>query len=244
MLKFIRAVALLLLLSISFIGCDSSSSSHANATPTAIPKPTSTPTPTPIVYDPPSISTPTPTPQATPSCFLWVFSCTTSTPVPCQSHYVYDDLINMGESWIVVNQQQDQNEFTYSIQATLTSTTAKTVMVTDKLAFTTSYSESVGVSEDGIESTITESVKTEINHSVSRSVTVTIGNDTTVTIPVGKTVYGNYGVRVQVTDGRLYDQAGCEGTQSYFGPDITYVPIATGWCIWISGQPPCPSVQS
>lgn len=234
-MKFIRILALLSFLSIMAVGCTSSPSRVVKANPD--------PTPTPIVFIVPYIPTPTPVPQATPSCFLWVFGCTTPTPVPCQPHYVYDDLIAIGTSWIVVNQQQTQNNTTSPIQGTFMSTTSKTITVTDKLGMTTTSTSSTEISAEEIQHTITNSVAVEINHSVSYSVTATIGNSTDVTIPAGKTAYGNYGVRVQITDGRLYDQAGCEGENSYFGPDITYTPIATGWCVWISSQSPCPSVQ-
>jgi len=238
MLKLIRVLALLSFLSILVVGCASSPSSQVVR---SVSDPT--PTPTPIVFTAPDIPTPTPIPQATPSCFLGIFACSTPTPVPCQPHYIYDNLINIGTSWIVVNQQQDQNNTTSPIQVTFTSTTSRTITVTDKLGLTQTSTSSEEVSGEAIQDTITNSVAVAINHSVSRSVTATIGNGTVITIPAGKTAYGNYGVRVQVTDGRLYDQADCEGENSYFGPDITYVPVATGWCVWISGQPSCPSVQ-
>lgn len=139
--------------------------------------------------------------------------------------------------------QVDQNNSSSPIQGEFTSTSAKSVTVTDKLGITQTSTNSLKVPLEVITDTVTNSVSTTINHSVSNSITTTIGNNTTVTIPPKKKAYGNYGVEVQITDGRLYDQNGCEGANSYFGPDITYVPFATGWCVWISGQPSCPSVQ-
>jgi len=75
-----------------------------------------------------------------------------------------------------------------------------------------------------------------------QSVTVAIGNSYNVTIPAGKTAYGNYGVKVQVTSGDFSDTARCEGQKSNWGTDVTYVPIASGWCVWLSNQPACSSL--
>lgn len=233
MLKSIRFLAILSFIAILVVGCTHSS---------PVIKVTPIPTPTPIVFTAPNIPIPTPV-QDPPSCFLGFLFCNNPTPAPCKPQYVYDDLIDMGKSWIVVNQQQDQNNSTSPTPATFMSITSKTIKVTDQQGMTETSGSSLGVNSEDIQSTITHSVQYQINISVSLSVTTTIGNSTTVTVPAGKTVYGNYGVKVQITDGRLYDQAGCEGENSYFGPDITYTPIAVGWCVWISGATPCPSVQ-
>jgi len=59
---------------------------------------------------------------------------TTTASNTCVPNYVYDNLVNEGQSWIVVSQQQDQNNSTSPAQVTFTSTTSKTVTVTDELS--------------------------------------------------------------------------------------------------------------
>jgi len=170
------------------------------------------------------------------------------TPVPitpppqCTSKYVYDNLVNEGQSWEVVSQQQDQNNATTPAQVTFTSTTSKTVTVTDKLDVIANLNANVAGDAGILIGVITLNVKAEIDHEVTQAVNATIGNTYTVSIPPGETAYANYGVRVQITSGHLYDKAGCEGKKPDWGTDVTYTPIATGWCVWLSDQPPCPSI--
>lgn len=155
-------------------------------------------------------------------------------PSSCSPNYVYDTLNDKGQSWKVVDHEVNQNNASTPVQVTFTSETATTVTVTDELGVTLSAKGSVGVIEAGVEA--------HINHSVSISVAVTVGNGDTFTIPPGETAYANYGVKVQVTSGHFYDKAKCEGNKSDWGTDITYVPIAAGWCVWTSDQSPCPSI--
>ncbi len=153
----------------------------------------------------------------------------------CTPNYVYDNLVNKGLSWKVVSQKQDQNNSTSPAQVTFTSTSSTKVTVTDELG--------LALSADGsLTKVITASVQAHINHSVSTSVTTTIGNSTNFSIPPGETAYADYGVRIQITKGHFYDKARCEGDASDRGTDITYVPIADGWCVWTSSTPPCPSI--
>jgi hypothetical protein len=150
----------------------------------------------------------------------------------------------MGTSWIVVDHLVDQNNNKIPIQVTFTSTAKKTVMVTDLLGLTVTSTASEGISVEGIQAAITQSVQLTINVSVSESLSTAISNSPTVSIPARQTAFANFGVQVQITEGRLYDQAGCEGGNSYFGADITYVPFGTGWCTWESGGTPCPSIKT
>ncbi len=160
-------------------------------------------------------------------------------PITCISKYTYDNLINKGQSWVVVSPQQDTNNSPSDLQVTFTATTSKTVTVTDGQRVIGSLTGSASIP---LIATVTASVKAEINRSVSQSITVAIGNSPDLVIPPGKTGYANYGVRVQITSGHLYDKGKCEGKKSDAGIDITYVPIAAGWCVWIDGQPPCSSL--
>jgi hypothetical protein len=175
-------------------------------------------------------------------------NCIAVTPTPerpCKPAFAYDTLIDGGKSWKVIPpQQQGQNNSTSPAQVTFTSKTSATITVTDSLSLTTTTTGSLSGSLGVIKATITESVKTTIDTSVSSSVTASIGNDFSFTVPAGDIAYANYGVRVQITSGHLYDKAGCEGPgkKSDWGTDITYVPIGIGWCVWTSKQPPCPSV--
>lgn len=177
-------------------------------------------------------------------CTYWT-GCDESNPVTppvvtaqCVPNYAYDHLIDKGQSWEVVNQQQDQNNASSPVQAVFTSTTSKTVTVSDKL----DVIGTLNITSPTPIGVITANVKAEINHEVTQVVNATIDNSTSVTIPPRETAYGNYGVRVQITSGHLYDTAKCEGNKSDWGTDITYVPIAAGWCVWTSTQPTCPSI--
>jgi hypothetical protein len=77
---------------------------------------------------------------------------------------------------------------------------------------------------------------------VTQTVNATIRNAFDFSIPLGETAYANYGVKVQITSGHLYNKAACSGETSDYGTDVTYVPIAAGWCVWLSSQPTCPSI--
>jgi hypothetical protein len=84
------------------------------------------------------------------------------------------------------------------------------------------------------------SVHAEFNASVAKTVSTVVGNNYNVTIPPGKTAYGIYGVQVQVTTGNL-DQSDVCGTTANYNSIRTYVPIAPGWCVWLSGETPAES---
>ena len=169
---------------------------------------------------------------------LAVASPTVASPATvCAPNWVYDKLVDKGQSWEVASRQEDTNNSSSPLSVTFTATTTKTVTVTDEEQFTANASISVDII-----ATITAGVKAQINHSVSQSVTVSVGNSPVLSIPPEKTGYANYGVSVQITSGHLYDKAQCEGNQSDAGTDITYVPIAVGRCLWVEGQTPCPSL--
>jgi hypothetical protein len=176
--------------------------------------------------------------HCTPMCNI--FAPTYVSPTTCIPNYAYDNLVNDGLSWVVTSRQQDTNNTVSPAQVTFTSTTSKTVTVTDKL----DVIAKLGGDADILIADITLNVKAEIDYEVTQTVDATIGNAYTVSILPGETAYGNYGVRVQITSGHLYDKAKCEGSKSDSGMDITYVPIDTGWCVWTSNQSPslCPSL--
>ncbi len=183
----------------------------------------------------------------------FVVGCSPATPpvnhpatpsVGCVPKYAYDNLINQGQSWEVVSQQQDQNNSPSPAQVTFTSTTSKTVTVTDKLDVIANLNVNVAGDAGILIGIITANVKAEIDHEVTRTVNATIGNSYNFSVPSGKTAYANYGVKVQITSGHLYDKAACSRGKSDWGNDVTYVPIASGWCVWTSDQPAsiCPSL--
>lgn len=151
-------------------------------------------------------------------------------------NFVYDTLVNKGQAWKVVEQDQDQNGTSGLVQATFTSTKSDTI--------TASASVSVPGHADAVIGVILASVEAHINTSVRASVTTVVDNNYNLTVPAGKTAYGIYGVRVQVTSGHLYDTKSCGGSKADYGTVISYIPIAIGWCVWLSGQQPCPTVSS
>ncbi|HLZ56622.1 MAG TPA: hypothetical protein VKR06_06715 [Ktedonosporobacter sp.] len=160
----------------------------------------------------------------------------------CKPHWTYDQLVDKGVAWKILSSPQESvNNTTSPEQANFSVTIARTVTVTDEKQFTAS----LGASAKLAIVTITASVKQQVNHSVSQSLTVTVSNSVTLSVPPKETAYGNYGVSAQITSGHLYDTAKCEGSQSDVGTDVTYVPIAVGWCTWFSNQPdPCPSIST
>jgi hypothetical protein len=155
-------------------------------------------------------------------------------PWNCSSKYAYENLADKGTSWKVITQQQDQNNSSVPAQVTFTSNTETTVKV--------SLDVHLSASADALLDVVYVSVKADINVSVTKSVSVTVGNSYNFTVPAGATAYGNYGVKVQITSGHLYDKATCEGKNSDLGNVVTYVPIAPGWCVWTTDETPCPSI--
>jgi len=158
----------------------------------------------------------------------------------CVPNYAYDNLADQGQAWEVISRQENANPSTSPAQEAFIAKTSKTVTVSDELDLTASASANADIAI----ASITASVKAKINFKVTQTVDTTIGNADTVSVPAGETAYANYGVKVQITNGHLYDKAGCSGGKTDYGTDITYVPIDSGWCIWFSNQPAtlCPSV--
>jgi hypothetical protein len=167
--------------------------------------------------------------------------CTSHTPgngITCSSKFLYNNLVSNGEAWEAVNQLQDQNTTQAPISTQFISTSATTVHVD----FSASASINVGGSLDVLFATIYTNVHAQVNTSVSKTASTVVGNELTITIPAGGTAYGIYGVRVQVTTGLLYQENSCNG-QTNYGDVQTYVPIASGWCVWLSGETPCRVVK-
>jgi hypothetical protein len=151
-------------------------------------------------------------------------------PGSCLPKYKYVILSNSGEAWEVVNEQTDQNTTPNSATVTLTSTSASTVSTSASINITVDAGAALGV--------VFASVHADLNASVAKTVSTVVGNNYNVTIPPGKTAYGIYGVQVQVTTGNL-DQSNVCGTTANYNSIQTYVPIAPGWCVWLSGETPC-----
>ena len=163
------------------------------------------------------------------------WACWNSKPVTvprlCSPKYGYDNLVDDGQAWQVVNQQADQNSSRRPITIRFTSTSATII--------STSIGAGITVGASGILGIVFASVQAHINASVTRTVSTKVGNAVTVTIPARVTAYGVYGVRVQVARGHLYQKNSCGAAKPDYGDVRTYVPIASGWCIWLSGQTPC-----
>jgi hypothetical protein len=147
----------------------------------------------------------------------------------CSPKYTYADLVNDGQAWQAVDRAQDQNTTQNSISIQFSSSSATTI--------TTSASIELSASLKAVFA----SVQAKINASVSRAVSTEVGNEVSVTVPAAMTANGIYGVKVQVTTGSLYINSTC-GDKTYKNVR-TYVPIAPGWCVWISGQTSCRVVQ-
>jgi hypothetical protein len=159
-----------------------------------------------------------------------------STPGPCGVHYVYDSLQNMGTSWSVQYTTSTQNNTDSAVNTTFRSTVHTTVSVTDSLGLTASGDVS-------LLTLITASVKTSVNASVTQSITLDVGNDAEYVVPPHSTANANYGVKVQVVGGHLYtSKDSCN--QVSWGRVITYVPVSSGWCIWLNSETPCPTINS
>jgi hypothetical protein len=156
--------------------------------------------------------------------------------VACSPKYAYDNLMNKGQAWQVVNQQADQNTTQGPITISFTSTSSTTVSA--------SASIDLSANADALLGIIFVSVHAQINASVSKTASTAVGNEVRVTIPAGMTANGIYGVRVQVTSGKLYQGSSCGagGGEINYGKVQTYVPIGSGWCVWLSGHTPCPVV--
>jgi hypothetical protein len=153
----------------------------------------------------------------------------------CSREFAYHILANSGQAWDVVNEQQDQNTTQNPATTVFTSTSASTV--------STSASIQISVYAAALLGTIFASVRAQINASVTKTVNTVVGNDFTVNVPAGETAYGIYGVKVQVTRGRLYQSNSCGSSRPDYGVVQTYVPISPGWCVWLSGQTPCRVAQ-
>lgn len=157
--------------------------------------------------------------------------------------WAYDSLSDRQLAWQVVDQVHDQNNTPSAAQVTFTSTKSSTVTV----------STNIDITADAqlITPVIFASVHTDINSSVVTSSSAVIGNSYTVSVPSGRTVFGIYGVQVQVTDGHLYatdaySNGPCAALVKDFGSVTTYVPVGPGWCVWLDDQSPslCPVAQS
>jgi hypothetical protein len=154
----------------------------------------------------------------------------------CSPKYAYTDLVNDGQAWEVIDRAEDQNTTQNSINITFSSSTAVTVGTTFSIELSANAGAAVGP--------VFVNVQAQINASVSKSVNTVVGNQAAVTVPAGATANGVYGVRVQVTSGHLYrsDSGNCGQARNY-GNVQTYIPIAPGWCVWLSGNKPCRTVQ-
>ncbi len=153
------------------------------------------------------------------------------TPQICSPKFAYNGLANDGQAWEVVKQQADQNATQRPVTIRFTSTSATTV--------TASLSVNVSAHVAAILGVVFASVHAQVNASVTRIASTVVGNSVTVNVPAGATANGIYGVRVQVTRGHLYQANSCGPAKPDYGNVQTYVPITPGWCVWLSGQPPC-----
>lgn len=155
-----------------------------------------------------------------------------ASPERCNSNnFTYNNLASGGQAWEAVNQQEDQNTTSQPITTEFISSSASTTSITLSASLTANAAAVIGI--------VFVSVRAQLNASVVRTVSTTVGNAVTVTIPPGITAYGVYGVRVQISRGDLYQSNSCGKKTTNYGNVQAYVPIASGWCVWLSGQTPC-----
>ncbi len=160
----------------------------------------------------------------------------TSTSALCNVQYHYDNVVNEGESQVVVDHEQDYNGTSDYSDVTLTAEKSGTVEVSAEYKLT----QKLGVS---LEDVITASVEEELGVSLTISVTTSIGNGYTYHLGPHKFIYGNYGVFVQIASGHLYStNPQCLSDESDWGTVLVYVPMGAGWCVWTSDNPPCSTV--
>ena len=158
------------------------------------------------------------------------------TPASCGLGYVYDSPQDMGTSWNVQFRTSAQNNTSSPTTATFTSNVDTSVTVTDNLGLTATG----GVS---LLSVITSSVKASVNASVTESIHLNVGVMNSILFHRKSTANANYGVRVQVVGGHLYTtKNSCN--QISWGKVITYVPVSSGWCVWLNSETPCLAISS
>ena len=147
----------------------------------------------------------------------------------CQAHYVYDHIAYQGQMLVVTDREQTGNNSGKDLTLTLTAQKSTTVTV----------SADAGVDADL--GAIFAGVKAQLHATVSFSVTAGIINSPMITIPDGAIGYGDYGVFVQLAAGHLYSP-NCH--QDYGAQVSSRIPVAAGWCVWVTGESPakCESV--
>jgi hypothetical protein len=158
------------------------------------------------------------------------------TPQLCSRAFKYSALTSSGQAWQVVNRQTDQNSTDQPVTTRFVSNSATTV--------TASASIHLSASADAILGVVFASVHAQVNASVTRVASTVVGNAVSVHVPAGATANAIYGVKVQITRGHLYQSNSCGPGKRNYGVVRTYVPISPGWCVWLSGQPPCRVVGS
>ncbi len=155
-------------------------------------------------------------------------------PVSCEQTASYDDLIDEGEAWRVVSRQQSENTTSGPVTVSFVSSSSSEVSI--------EWSAELKLDARVVSPVVLAGVQAGVNRSVTESVTAAVGNTFTLELAAGKTAHGVYGVKMQVTSGRLRTTKPCQGGAKDHGTVKTYLPISPGWCVWVSGDVPCATI--
>lgn len=145
---------------------------------------------------------------------------------PCETYTVARDL---GRVHRAVESRAVENNTSSTIPVTFTSTVASTV--------TTTFSASASISGGVNVSVINLSVSATLSITTTNTVTTTIGvNVGPVQVAPGMTLFGDWGVFGQLTEGTYWKMFACSLAGHTRRPSEAYgtafSPIAQGWKVW------------
>ena len=145
---------------------------------------------------------------------------------PCETYTVARDL---GRIHNAVESRAVENNTTSTIPVTFTSTVASTVTTT----FSASASISGGVNVSVINLSVSATVGVTTTNSVTTSIGVNVGP---VQVAPGMTLFGDWGVFGQLTEGTYWKMFACSLAGHTRPPSQAYgtafSPIAQGWKVW------------
>jgi hypothetical protein len=145
---------------------------------------------------------------------------------PCETYTVAVDL---GRVHRAVESRAVENNTSSTIPVTFTSSVAQTVSTT----FSASASISTGINV----SIINASVSATLGVSTTNSLTTTIGvNVGPVQLPPNMTLFGDWGVFGQLTEGTYWKMKACSlaghTRRPYEAYGTAFSPVAQGWKVW------------
>lgn len=145
---------------------------------------------------------------------------------PCERYTVERDL---GRVHRPVESRAVENNTSSTIPVTFTSTVASTVTTT----FSASASISGGVNVSIINASVSATLGITTTNSLTTTIGVTVGP---VQLPPGMTLFGDWGVFGQLTEGTYWKMYACSLAGHTRPPYVAYgtafSPIAQGWKVW------------